>query len=34
MWGFVRGLYEYETVQGETRLAPSVQMVDYEHHEG
>jgi hypothetical protein len=33
MWGFVRGLYEYETVQGETRLAPSVQMVDYERYE-
>lgn len=30
MWGFVRGLYEYQTAQGETRLAPSVQMVDYE----
>jgi hypothetical protein len=30
MWGFVRGLYQYQTAQGETRLAPSVQMVDYE----
>ncbi|RXK48687.1 hypothetical protein [Halorientalis pallida] len=30
MWGFVRGLYEYETIEGESRIAPSVQMIDYE----
>lgn len=28
-WGFVRGLSEYETIQGDTIIVPSIQMVDY-----
>lgn len=34
MWGFVRGLYEYETIRGDTRFAPLLQMVDYQLYDG
>jgi hypothetical protein len=28
-WGFVRGFSEFETVQGNSRIVPSIQVVDY-----
>lgn len=33
IWGLVRGLYEYQTVQGNYRTIPSVQLIDYNLYE-